>query len=193
MKLISLIILIVFGYFIWSTQAVAGLEEPKYEEIHREGRFEVRKYAPVHIAQTTVQGTFSQSLRTGFRRIANYIFGGNVQNQSIAMTAPVISTMPNAGPVDIFFVLPSIYNLQTLPKPNSSDVILQKQDWQEVAIYRFGGWATEERVQEKQKKLQEILEQKGFRVVGEWRVAQYNPPYTPPPFRRNELMVQILR
>ena len=193
MKLLFLILLFVVGYFIWSTQAVAGLEQPKYEEIYREGRFEVRKYAPLHIAQTTVQGDFSQSLRTGFRRIANYIFGGNAQNQSIAMTAPVVSSMPNSGAIDIFFVLPSAYDLQTLPRPNSSDVILQKEEWQEVAIYRFGGWATENRVQEMQKKLQDILDQKKFRVVGEWRVAQYNPPYTPPPFRRNELMVQIQR
>ena len=193
MKLLFLILLFVVGYFFWSTQAVAGLEQPKYEEILREGRFEVRKYAPLHIAQTTVQGDFSQSLRTGFRRIANYIFGGNAQNQSIAMTAPVVSTMPNSGAIDIFFVLPSAYDLQTLPKPNSSDVILQKENWQEVAIYRFGGWATEERVQLMQKKLQEILDQKGFQVIGTWRVAQYNPPYTPPPFRHNELMVQIQR
>ena len=41
MKFGFLIILVVVGYFIWSIRAVAGLEEPKYEEIHREGRFEI--------------------------------------------------------------------------------------------------------------------------------------------------------
>ena len=106
------------------------------------------------------------------------------------MTAPVISTMPNQESVDVLFVMPQSYSLQTLPEPNLSNVGCI-EDWSDVAVYRFGGWATEDRVIEIQERLQDILDERGIRTRGEWRVAQFNPPMIPPPFRKNELMVQI--
>ena len=192
MKIISIgLLLIAMLYILNMSTAIAGLEKPTYELISKDGRFEIRHYQPVHVAQTTVQDTFSPALSIGFRRIANYIFGGNVDEQKIAMTAPVISTMPNQGSVDVLFVMPQSYSLQTLPQPNLSNVKLHKEDWSDVAVYRFGGWATEERVIEMQNRLQDILYERGINTVGEWRVAQFNPPIVPPPFRKNELMVRI--
>ena len=194
MKIISICLLLIGILYLLNTSvAVAGLEQPKYELISKDGRFEIRHYQPVHVAQTTVQESFSSGLRTGFRRIANYIFGGNAEEQKISMTAPVISTMPNQESVDVLFVMPQSYSLQTLPEPNLSNVELHKEDWSDVAVYRFGGWATEDRVIEIQEKLQDILDERGIRTMGKWRVAQFNPPMIPPPFRKNELMVQIQR
>jgi hypothetical protein len=192
MKIISIcLLLIAILYLLNTSTAVAGLEQPTYELISKDGRFEIRHYQPVHVAQTTVQDSFSPALSIGFRRIANYIFGGNSDEQKIAMTAPVISTMPYKGSVDVLFVMPQSYSLQTLPRPNLSNIVLHKEDWSEVAVYRFGGWATEKRVIEMQKRLQSILHERGINTVGEWRVAQFNPPMIPPPFRKNELMVRI--
>ena len=192
MKIVSIgLLFIVILYFLNTSIAIAGLEQPKYELLSKDGRFEIRSYQPVHVAKTTVQDSFSPGLSTGFRRIANYIFGGNAGEQKIAMTAPVISTMPNQGSVDVLFVMPQSYSLQTLPRPNLSNVELHKEEWFEVAVYRFGGWATEERVVNMQKRLQSMLDERGIHTVGEWRVAQFNPPMIPPPFRKNELMVRI--
>jgi len=53
--------------------------------------YEIREYPSHIVAQTTVQGLYSESLRTGFSIVAEYIFGGNTKKESIAMTAPVVA------------------------------------------------------------------------------------------------------
>ncbi len=66
-----------------------GLEEPRYTVVEKRDGYEVRKYAPMIVAETTVDGVGSSANGEAFRRIAKFIFGGNVANDSIAMTAPV--------------------------------------------------------------------------------------------------------
>ena len=71
-----------------------AIEEPKYQVIQIDGPFEIRQYAPVLIAETLVDGDMDEASNTGFRRIADFIFGNNQAPDSnasskIAMTAPV--------------------------------------------------------------------------------------------------------
>ena len=85
-----------------------ALETPKYALIAREDGFEIREYQSMIIATTRVQNDYRNATSTGFRRIANYIFGGNSTGMSIEMTAPVISNVPDADDIyDIQFVMPS--------------------------------------------------------------------------------------
>ena len=77
MKYIFYVVAVAFVYFFWSKQSFAKYEEPSFEQVLVDGRFEIRKYHPFHVAQTTVTDSFRPALNTGFRRIANYIFGGN--------------------------------------------------------------------------------------------------------------------
>ena len=60
------------------------------------------------IARTQVRSDYSEATSRGFRRIANYIFGGNDANTEIAMTAPVITGSPvdANGNYEIAFVMP---------------------------------------------------------------------------------------
>jgi hypothetical protein len=63
----------------------------------------------------------------GFRRLARYIFGGNVSRQSIAMTAPVAQQIAMTAPVAqmpaeggawaIRFFLPAVLTVETAPVP----------------------------------------------------------------------------
>ena len=76
-----MIVIVLLGIFVWERQSLASYEEPQYKQVVKDGRFEIRTYQPVHIAQTTVQGSFTPALKIGFRRIANYIFGGNVEGK----------------------------------------------------------------------------------------------------------------
>ena len=69
------------------------LETPEYKLLKKSGSFEVREYAPMVIARTLVDADFKEATSTGFRRVANYIFGGNNKRMEIAMTAPVISNL----------------------------------------------------------------------------------------------------
>ncbi|MEY3216908.1 MAG: hypothetical protein RLZZ280_1285, partial [Pseudomonadota bacterium] len=79
-----------------------AVEEPRYTVLVSEPPFEVRRYAAFTVAQTQISGDFDAASRNGFRRIASYIFGDNVQaevgaQRKISMTAPVTVTPESEG------------------------------------------------------------------------------------------------
>ena len=169
------------------------IETPNYTLLEKKGLFEIRIYDPVILAITNVKSNYRESTYTGFRRIANYIFGGNNENMEIAMTAPVLASSPvnNDGIYNIAFVMPKAYPLSNLPKPNYEDVEIKEKQLGKMAILRFGGWATEDKVFNYQQKLTLFLKEYQYEINGDFLVAQYNSPWAIPPFRKNEIMVPI--
>ena len=169
-----------------------AIETPKHTFIKKENGFEIREYGPIIIATTNVKSDYSDAASTGFRRIASYIFGDNSASMSIAMTAPVLTNTPD--PEDIYeiqFVMPSKHSMEDLPQPNSQNVTLKKVNLGKTAVMRFGGWATKDRASYYQNKLSDLLAANGYTVNGTFMVAQYNSPWAIPPFRKNEIIVQI--
>ena len=170
------------------------IETPEYKIISKHEGFEVRRYSDMVIATTKVQADYKNSTSSGFRRIASYIFGGNDKEMKIAMTAPVIADCPSEGlkSYNISFVMPKEHSIKDLPKANISEVSIQKESLGEVAVLSFGGWASESRSTGYQKKLSELLTKNKIETKGGFMIAQYNSPWTLPPFRKNEAMVRIL-
>ena len=170
------------------------IETPEYKIISKHEGFEVRRYSDMVIATTKVQADYKNSTSSGFRRIASYIFGGNDKEMKIAMTAPVIADCPSEGlkSYNISFVMPKEHSMKDLPKANISEVSIQKESLGEVAVLSFGGWASESRSTGYQKKLSELLIKNKIETKGGFMIAQYNSPWTLPPFRKNEVMVRIL-
>ena len=82
-----------------------AIETPEYNLLDSEGRFELREYKSFLVAKTTVENDYKEATVAGFRKIANYIFGGNKSQLSIAMTAPVIANVPNDKRLMILFSL----------------------------------------------------------------------------------------
>ena len=171
-----------------------AIETPEYKIISKHEGFEVRRYSDMVIATTKVQADYKNSTSSGFRRIASYIFGGNDKEMKIAMTAPVIADCPSEGlkSYNISFVMPKEHSMKDLPKANISEVSIQKESLGEVAVLSFGGWASESRSTGYQKKLSELLTKNKIETKGGFMIAQYNSPWTLPPFRKNEVMVRIL-
>jgi|TARA_B100001146_G_scaffold57164_1_gene50196 hypothetical protein len=169
------------------------IETPDYKVIKNDGVVEIREYSSMFIARTEINNGYRESTYTGFRRIANYIFGGNDQKMEISMTAPVISNSPvgNSGHYEVLFMMPKKYKLETLPQPNLSDVKLEERTLGRVAVLRFGGWATEQRAWYYHEKLEAYLKENKIKTMGNFMVAQYNSPWALPPFRRNEIIVSI--
>jgi hypothetical protein len=154
----------------------------------------------------------------GFRLIANYIFGNNIavgsdqaakiamttpvtvepQSLKIAMTAPV-TIEPQSGDTRvsgakqwrIHFVMPSQYTLANIPKPNNSAVTLHELPRKYMAVYRYSGFNTQARVQEKTEETLAWAKQQSLTVVGTPQLSRYDPPWTLPMFRRNEIMVEV--
>jgi len=170
------------------------LETPKYKVIKKSGSYEVRKYEPMIVARTLVSSDYERATSTGFRRVANYIFGGNEKNMEIAMTAPVISNSPVDvdSEYEISFVMPSVYKKENLPQPNSSNVEILDRSLGLIACISFGGWATTSRVQKYHDKLSAWINKEELTISGKFMVAQFNSPWALPPFRHNEIMVRII-
>jgi hypothetical protein len=131
---------------------VSNVEQAKYDVVEKHGAIEIRDYAPMIVAEVSVKGDRETAISAGFRMIADYIFGNNISSQKVAMTAPVIQepgekiamTAPvtqqgSEGVWLVRFVMPSSYTMQTLPKPNSAEVLLKEVEGKRFAVIRFSG------------------------------------------------------
>ena len=177
---------------LFLVNSIMAIETPNFKLIKKEGEFEIREYEPMIIAMTKVKSEYREASNTGFRRIANYIFGGNQKQMEIKMTAPVITDVPNVkGMYDILFVMPSQHKFDDLPIPDDDNVELKVKELGKTAVIQFGGWATESRATHYKEKLEQFIETSGYEINSDYMVAQYNSPWALPPFRRNEIIIMI--
>lgn len=173
-----------------------AIEEPRFEVLqqHPSGQMELRRYSGFVVAETEVQGGFDEASRTGFRRVAGYIFGSNQtssgESQKIAMTAPV-TVEPKPDGWRLHFVMPSQYRLDTLPTPKDGSVRLRTVEAHHMASIRFSGFTTQSAIAEKTAALQDWIGQMGWVKRGEPQVARYNDPFTLPWNRRNEILIPV--
>tara|TARA_B100001750_G_C15513582_1_gene605383 strand:+ start:1581 stop:2168 length:588 start_codon:yes stop_codon:yes gene_type:complete len=178
---------------ITSLGHIMAIETPDYHLISKSGDFEIREYAPMVIARTEVKSAYKEATYTGFRRIANYIFGGNDKQLNITMTAPVISNRleKNHELYEVIFVMPKQHTLKSLPEPDLSNVYLEERKFGKVVSVSFGGWATKNRANHYKQILQNYMKSQSIDRIGDFMIAQYNSPWVIPPFRKNEIMVRI--
>ena len=167
---------------------VQAIEEPAFENAGQVGNVELRDYAATIQARTPSARESGSS--STFRRLAGYIFGGNATETSIAMTAPVETHMAKDG--YMAFTMPSQYGMADLPAPLDDSVSLHQVPSRRLAVISFGGWATDGKVERKTAELLNILESNGIGVAGPPSLHQYNPPWTPPWSRRNEVVVEVV-
>lgn len=167
------------------------LEEPAYEVIDTHDGFEVRRYVPTVQARVQTAGRDGGAASGGFRRVAGYIFGGNSERASIAMTAPV-HMWEEGGSGWLAFTMPSAYALETLPTPNDAGVRLHPTSITTVAVARFSGRTTPKKTAQVEKGLRAAIEREGYVAVGPAVLAVYENPWTTLPFmRRNELHLHL--
>ena len=171
---------------VMTTQAIA-IEEPVYqvEKAWEAEQIEIRAYAPRIMAVTGM----NEDSDSGFRVLAGYIFGGNAEEQKIAMTAPVQQTM--AGEKEMAFMMPAEYALKDLPQPEDQRVSFREAPAYTAAVIQFSGWASAEKADENWQQLQRFLIAEGIDITGEPTLNQYNPPWTLPFMRRNEVIVPV--
>ena len=151
-----------------------------------------------------LDGAERDALSTGFRRLAGYIFGDNQSQAKIAMTAPVAQsretiamTAPVAQARDasgryvVRFFMPATATLVTLPKPNDRQVTLVEVPPQRFAVLRFTGFAGPESVAEEKQRLLAALKSSNLSLIGEPVSWFYDPPWTIPFLRRNEVAIEV--
>lgn len=185
----------------------AGASEPHFEVIERLGGLEIRRYGERLVAETEVIGEDEQARYEGFRRLAGYIFGANEKNASIemtapvqqtaeriAMTAPVAQSKTASGAWRIQFFMPERFRrLTDLPKPKNDAVKLRVAPPAAYAVLSFSGSRDGEAMRAKQRELMGRLASTAWRANGEPINWFYDPPWTLPMFRRNEVAVEVSR
>ena len=170
---------------------------------------EIREYTPVIAAEAITTGDRKEAINAGFRLIADYIFGNNEPKAKIAMTTPVIQqaeekrggekiamTTPVIQQADgkswkVQFIMPAEYTLATLPKPNNPAVKLREIKAKKMVVIRFSGSTGDENIAKKTAELQEYVKANKLHTTGEPVLAFYDPPWTLPFFRRNEVMLEL--
>ena len=149
-------------------------------------------------SQTTVSGDAS----TKIAMTAPVTLEPAAPPQKIAMTAPVTLEPQAAAPGTpaalqgakrwrVHFVMPSQYTLATLPLPKNDAVALREVPAKTWAVLRYSGFNSEARVQEHTNELLAWLTTRQWVPVGNPQLARYDPPWTLPMFRRNEILVEI--
>lgn len=190
------------------------VETPKYQVIKSTADYEIRQYPAAVIAQVTYDPTqFKGGKDGGFTVLANYIGAfSNPQNtkpEKIAMTAPVITQQSSAEKiamtapvvtkeggdtktVTMQFLLPAKYQkAEEAPKPVDERVVITEEGERKYGVVTFGGGASEKVVEDRVEKLKRVLEKDGFKIIGEYLLARFNPPWSLPAFRTNEVMIPV--
>ena len=202
--MITSIIALILIVGVLAGPVMSNVEKPDYKVIQSEQNIEIRQYEPMIIAEVEVDGKREDAIRDGFRLLADYIFGNNTVQQVISMTAPVQQKenqkIAMTSPVQqqlagktwqISFVMPSKYNMDSLPVPNNNRVRLKEILTKKFVVIEFSGTNSNENVIEHENQLMNYIEANQIKIIGSAKYAFYNAPWTLPFLRRNEVMIEI--
>ena len=196
--------LLIAAIFSLLPMTASATEEPPHQTLVKDGKYEIRQYEPTIVAEVEITGDMRRAGNSGFRPLADFIFGNNTARSKIDMTAPVtrVKSEKIAMPAPVTrtleddvwtvaFVMPKEWTMETLPVPNNSDVTLREVPGELMATVKFSGVGRERVFEQKQAALEAWLSERGYEAVGTPRYAGYAAPYVPGPFRRNEVMIPI--
>ncbi len=183
--------LAVLGALAWSVTARAGYESAPYKVIESDGNIEIRDYPDLVLAST--EAKFEARGNDGsFMRLFRYISGNNESDQKIEMTTPVF--MELGGPESkgqMGFVMPQEVAAAGAPAPKASDVTIRRREGGRFAVIRFSGVMDAEKVEAQEAKLREWLKTRDVQSEVTSERAGYDPPFTPGPLRRNEVLIRL--
>lgn len=179
------------AYMGWKLTSRDAYESAEYSVLESDGSIELREYPDLMLATTTMGSRF-QGGDGSFGRLFQYISGNNEGKQKVAMTTPVFME-PNSeqGGGQMGFVIPKDVADSNIPEPASEQVQLTKRLGGKFAVIRFAGSIDSEMQQRQETMLRNWMDTREFSAGGEAEFASYDPPWTPGPFRRNEILIRI--
>ncbi|HEX7532079.1 MAG TPA: heme-binding protein [Methyloceanibacter sp.] len=186
-----------------SVFGVRTAEEPHYDIVERIGEVEIRRYGP-RLAAETIIASGDNTMNEAFFILAGYIFGGNQKKQDIAMTAPVgiergqdiamtapVATEATQEGLTMRFFLPCSVTLANAPEPNDERVKLVPIGEETLAALRYSGTWSEEARKQEERELLAAIEGSRWQASGGPFAQLYDPPFTIPFLRRNEVAVRV--
>lgn len=192
--LMILFLLMIFAGLGWNLTARAAYESAEYKVIEKDGDIEIREYPDLVLVSTESQSTF-QGSDGSFMRLFRYISGDNAGKQKVAMTTPVFMEgeegETNSATGRMSFVVPKQVADRGAPQPTSPDVRLQTREGGRFAVIRFSGRMNEQSAKRASQRLLDWVSQRQLKTEGEVEYAGYDPPWTPGPMRRNEVLIRL--
>jgi len=191
--------------FATGTTGSDGIETPEYQVERTLEAFEIREYRSRLVAEVEVEGSAKQASNNGFRILAGFIFGGNTSRQAVDMTAPVdlraSEKIAMTAPVDrrregerwkVTFTMPSKYTAETLPVPSDDRIVVVEVPAKRYAAVRFSGAPSERALKSRIAEFRDAVTAEGIETTGGAVIySRYDPPWTLPFMRRNELMLEL--
>lgn len=196
-------LLCVLSFFLagCSVFGISNVEEARYKTLDKDNNYSLREYDKVMIAEVTVDGDhYNDTSRKSFRILFNYISGDNKTKLDIPMTSPVINQsnkkIKMTSPVltnnqTMVFFLPSHFTLKNTPIPNNPRVKVYMRKPKVIGVVKFNGRMTNDAINKYTKLLSNWLKMKGYKELSKPIYARYNPPWTLPIFRHNEIQIIV--
>jgi len=189
-------ILVLAGVFAWNTMARAAYESAEYKVVESDGKFEVRLYPELMLVATTTK-LDAQGRDGSFMKLFRYISGANESEKKISMTTPVfMENDKEDSAVQMGFVMPKDIAVEGVPAPTGEGVDVRKRAGGRFAVLRFSGQLTTKSAKESEAKLRTWMATKGLVADDSFEssgveTAGYDPPFTPGPLRRNEVLIRL--
>lgn len=176
----------------------ATYEQPRYAVVEQLDRgVEIRAYDGRVAVETDAKG---QRDGEAFGRLFRYITGANTADIHIAMGAPVEAggrLIAMTVPVEqgargtLRFYLPRKIAVAGAPEPTEAGVRLVRIHPERVAVLRFSGSASPEAREEHVRVLERVLQAAGRKPSEAPFFMGYDPPFSVPFLRRNEVAVRL--
>ncbi len=194
-KMVYLTIAIALAVIVgvgWRMTARTSYESAAYSVVESDGPFEIREYPDLMLVTTGMKSAGSDGSDGSFGRLFGYISGGNDDDLKVAMTTPVFMEPEGRGTAgQMGFVIPEKVSSKHIPNPTDETVQIQKRASGRFAVIRFSGRMDQESKAKNAEKLRQWIETKGRSGSDAVEFAGYDPPWTPNPFRRNEILIRL--
>jgi DNA gyrase inhibitor GyrI len=183
---IGSLIVVGLGLFACATSR-AGYESAPFTVVEKDGDVELRDYPQLTVARTAGKGEDADG---AFMRLFRYIQGNNDGGAKIAMTTPVFMEHGEKS-TEMSFVMPKAVAASGAPEPKAAEVTVSKRPAGRYAVLRFPGSRAQANGQEALGKLREWMKARALKAIGAPTFAYFDPPWTPSPLRRNEVMLPV--
>jgi hypothetical protein len=186
-----------------------GVEIAPYTVSQTDENIEIRHYKELVLVSTSM-GNEMDDNSGAFNKLFRYISGDNTdankidmtapvlmdsaesEGQKIAMTAPVIMEQDDSAKGwTMSFVLPKQFTYDTAPRPTNPDVRLERITNLKAAAITFNGRLNTKNVNKHRRQLEEWIASNDYVAKGPYKTAGYNPPWTLPSMRRNEVLIPV--
>ena len=180
------------GFLAWKMTSRSAYESAEYQLLSKDGSFEVREYPALWMATTDMQTAGRED--GSFMRLFRYISGDNQRAQKVSMTTPVFmaSAGRNHHRGQMGFVMPrQLSDSSSIPAPENDRVSIRQRASGKYAVIRFSGRAGNATIREMECLLRDWMDEEGLVPNGQPELAGYDPPWTPGPLRRNEILIRV--